>query len=137
MPISQEEIFKQHNKAEEILIISYIAINTSAIAYGLSKIEGRILQWSLLPLFLAVLCWSLSLLFCLNYLQLVSDFFYTNNKVYEAFEGRDKISRNDPEAIQKRTSEIHKELDKEDIIILTAKRGRHILLMLGVLFFII
>ena len=100
MDLGKSDIYKQLNDSQEKFAYFSLAVAASAIAYALQKTEGRHLEWRLIPLALAVLCWLFSFYLGCMWLKSKSHVLYLNFQLLEVQEGLHAISGKDRESQQ-------------------------------------
>lgn len=95
----QFSIQQEFRDKQEKYVYYIIAISASAIGFSVYKTENHVLDYSLLPLGLAVLSWSMSIFFGLKFLKYVISCLYANNGYYDIIKGRHPDLGSDPDYI--------------------------------------
>lgn len=60
MSNTHNEVYKQHRTAQDKYTYFLLAVAAAAIAFSVQRTTGSALEWSMIPLGLAVLCWGAS-----------------------------------------------------------------------------
>ncbi len=75
MAIDFEEHQQKMNESYEKFIYYTLALDVSALVYAVQKTNDKIFEWSLLPLGLALISWSISFVYGIKWIHLKIDYY--------------------------------------------------------------
>jgi hypothetical protein len=94
------ELFRTHRAAQEKYIYFILAAAGAAIALVLNQTKDSKLEWAMLPLGLAVLCFGLSFIFGCQHLRYVESILYANYDLLRVEAGFHPMTGRHPQRIE-------------------------------------
>ena len=100
MDNKQEEIYKQFRTHQDKYAYFILAVSASAIAFSVQKTDNLLLEWSLLPLGLAVICWGYSFFCGCQFLRYIGSTLFANFELLKVQQGQHKELCKTPQHMQ-------------------------------------
>lgn len=72
MSEARQEVYRQHRTAQDKYTYFLLAVTAAATGFSVQRTTGSTLEWSMIPLGLAVLCWGASFYCGCRHLQYVN-----------------------------------------------------------------
>src|SRR5690606_18949994 len=101
----QKELRIQFRQQQEKYVYYVIALSVSSIAFSVYQTTGRHLEWSHIPLGVAVLSWGLSVFCGLRFLAYVISTLYSNIYYNDILRGHHPDIGDHPQKIKARSEE--------------------------------
>ena len=133
----QSDTVKTFRDQQQKYAYYIIALCVAAIGFSVQKTYGLPLKWSQLPLALAILCWSTSILCGLKFLQYVISSLYAHHVYYDVIKGADPEVGKHPSLIEAASSGVMKAVQKNSRRAMRYATGQDVLFLLGVLSFLV
>ena len=96
----QKEIQKQHREKISKYTYYQIALAVAAIGFSINLAINLKLNYTQIPLGLAVICWAISIIFGFRFIELELDLLHNNNSYFDIILGKHSLSGQHPEKIK-------------------------------------
>lgn len=133
----QFNIQQEFREKQEKYVYYLIALSVSSIGFSIFKTENQGLNYSQIPLGLAVIFWTISIFCGLNFLKFVISNLYANNTYFEIINGNHPNIGNHPELIKAVVSGFEKAIKSNGDTMAKYFKIQGCLFYLGILFFIV
>lgn len=133
----QFNIQQEFREKQEKYVYYLIALSVSSIGFSIFKTENQGLNYSQIPLGLAVIFWTISIYCGLNFLKFVISNLYANNIYFEIINGNYPNIGNHPELIKAGVSGFEKAIKSNGDTMAKYFKIQGYLFYLGILFFIL
>ncbi len=120
------ELYKQHSQKQENYTYYLTAVSVAALGFVVHQTHEKGFVWSMVPLCIAVLCWGLSVMLGLRYLNTVISLTYKNMEQMKMKDGHHHLTGNQPVLIQEGIRLLNEQMhnDKEVAVLLYVWQGR-------------
>ncbi|MDR6967443.1 hypothetical protein J2X31_001454 [Flavobacterium arsenatis] len=133
----QFKIQQEFRDKQEKYVYYLIALSVSAIGFSIHKTENHSLAYSQIPLALAVMCWSVSIICGLKFLKYVISNLYANNDYYEITKGRHPSIGNDQDLIKRGIESFHEAMKVNSKAMKRYFKFNQYLFYFGIILFIV
>jgi hypothetical protein len=131
------EIYTQHREVQNQYRYFLLAASGAAIALAINQTQAAGMSWSMAPLGIAVLCWSVSFYCGCRYLTYTEAILFSNMDLLRVQRGQHPEAGSHPEMIQAATDGIRSAIAENVITAASLARNQFRFLIAGAVFFII
>lgn len=130
------EVYKQYRTVQDKYTYFLLAVAASCVALCVQRTTGMTLQWSMVLIVIAVICWVVSFWGGCRYMVLAGHAIYLNLQLIIAEKGMHPLTGTDPESIAIAKTETKRILEKGDSSMVRWRRAQFLFLLMGAVFFI-
>lgn len=137
MPDSFKEVYKQHRTTQDKYTYFLLAAAAAAIGFSLQQTAQSSLEWSMIPLGLAVLCWGMSFVCGCRHVRCIALTINYNMSLLTVEQGMHPSVPNDPKCIQTVAQTINDAIDSNSKKAHRASTAQFHFLIGGALLFLV